>query len=98
MIEVVDGQRKLSECKRIVVKIGSSLLTANGQGLDLDAISHWAKQIADLHNAGHEIILVSSGAVAGRYGSYEACESTHRSTQFTSMCRNWADGPNSYMV
>lgn len=51
MIEVVDGQRKLSECKRIVVKIGSSLLTANGQGLDLDAISHWAKQIADLHNA-----------------------------------------------
>ena len=33
MIEVVDGQRKLSECKRIVVKIGSSLLTANGQGL-----------------------------------------------------------------
>lgn len=64
MIEVVDGQRQLKACKRIVVKIGSSLLTANGQGLDLGAISHWAKQIADLHNAGHEIILVSSGAVA----------------------------------
>ncbi|MGN5764927.1 glutamate 5-kinase [Acinetobacter calcoaceticus] len=64
MIEVVDGQRQLNACKRIVVKIGSSLLTANGQGLDLNAISHWAKQIADLHNAGHEIILVSSGAVA----------------------------------
>ena len=64
MIEVVDGQRQLKDCKRIVVKIGSSLLTANGQGLDLDAISHWAGQIADLHNAGHEIILVSSGAVA----------------------------------
>ncbi len=64
MIEVVDGQRQLKGCKRIVVKIGSSLLTANGQGLDLDAISHWAGQIADLHNAGHEIILVSSGAVA----------------------------------
>ncbi|MFC6052208.1 glutamate 5-kinase [Acinetobacter sp. Ac_877] len=64
MIEVVDGQRQLKGCKRIVVKIGSSLLTANGQGLDINAISHWAKQIADLHNAGHEIILVSSGAVA----------------------------------
>lgn len=64
MIEVVNGQRQLKACKRIVVKIGSSLLTANGQGLDLDAISHWADQIADLHNAGHEIILVSSGAVA----------------------------------
>ncbi len=64
MIEVVNGQRQLTACKRIVVKIGSSLLTANGQGLDLDAISHWANQIANLHNAGHEIILVSSGAVA----------------------------------
>ena len=42
MIEVVDGQRKLEACKRIVVKIGSSLLTANGQGLDIDAISPWA--------------------------------------------------------
>ena len=64
MIEVVNGQRQLKACKRIVVKIGSSLLTANGKGLDLDAISHWAKQIADLQLAGHEIILVSSGAVA----------------------------------
>ena len=64
MIEVVDGQRQLKALKRIVVKIGSSLLTANGQGLDLEAISHWARQIADLHKAGHEIILVSSGAVA----------------------------------
>lgn len=64
MIEVVNGQRQLTGCKRIVVKIGSSLLTANGQGLDLDAISHWASQIADLHRSGHEIILVSSGAVA----------------------------------
>lgn len=36
MIEVVDGQRKLEACKRIVVKIGSSLLTANGQGLDIE--------------------------------------------------------------
>ena len=42
MIEVVDGQRQLNACKRIVVKIGSSLLTANGQGLDLNAISHWS--------------------------------------------------------
>ncbi|TCM67767.1 glutamate 5-kinase [Acinetobacter calcoaceticus] len=64
MIEVVDGQRQLKACQRIVVKIGSSLLTANGQGLDLEAISHWAKQIVDLHHAGHELILVSSGAVA----------------------------------
>lgn len=64
MIEVLNGKRQLTACKRIVVKIGSSLLTANGQGLDLDAISAWASQIAKLHSQGHEIILVSSGAVA----------------------------------
>ena len=64
MIEVVDGQRKLEARKRIVVKSGSSLLTANGQGLDIDAISQWSGDLGDLHNAGHEIILVSSGAVA----------------------------------
>ncbi|MBF7687235.1 glutamate 5-kinase [Acinetobacter rathckeae] len=64
MIKVVDGQRQLERCRRIVVKIGSSLLTANGRGLDIQAISHWAHQIAQLHQAGHQIILVSSGAVA----------------------------------
>lgn len=64
MINVVDGCRQLNNCKRIVVKIGSSLLTAGGQGLDLEAITHWAHQISQLHHAGLEIILVSSGAVA----------------------------------
>ncbi|KAA8734779.1 glutamate 5-kinase [Acinetobacter qingfengensis] len=64
MIEVTGNKRILSNCKRLVVKIGSALLTANGQGLDLQAIAHWAGQIAKLHQQGHEIILVSSGAVA----------------------------------
>ena len=64
MIELLGDKRILSKCKRIVIKIGSALLTANGQGLDLAAIAHWAGQIAKLHRQGHEIILVSSGAVA----------------------------------
>ncbi|CAM3932878.1 glutamate 5-kinase [Psychrobacter arenosus] len=50
--------------KRVVVKIGSSLLTNNGRGLDRTAIYGWAKQIAHLHNQGMEVLLVSSGAVA----------------------------------
>ena len=82
MIEVVDGQRQLKDCKRIVVKIGSSLLTANGQGLDIAAISHWAKQIADLHNVGHEIILVSSDAVAE---GMVRMKLTHRPTDLPSL-------------
>ena len=64
MIEVFEDKRVLSDCNRIVVKIGSALLTANGEGLNLDAISHWAEQLAQLHFQGHEILLVSSGAVA----------------------------------
>ena len=53
-----------SLAKRVVVKIGSSLLTANGEGLDHAAIAHWAEQIATLKASGLEIVLVSSGAIA----------------------------------
>lgn len=49
---------------RIVVKIGSSLLTNNGKGLDRTAIYEWARQIAHLHTQGLEVVIVSSGAVA----------------------------------
>lgn len=50
--------------KRIVVKVGSSLVTNNGEGLDHDAIAKWAKQIARLLKNGHEVLMVSSGAIA----------------------------------
>ena len=50
--------------KRWVIKIGSALLTDNGEGLALKALDHWVEQIAALKNAGNEIVLVSSGAVA----------------------------------
>lgn len=52
------------DIRRVIVKIGSSLLTNNGRGLDRTAIYEWAKQIAHLHNQGMEVLLVSSGAVA----------------------------------
>ncbi len=47
-----------------VVKIGSALLTNDGQGLDTDAISSWVGQIAQLKSQDIEVILVSSGAIA----------------------------------
>jgi glutamate 5-kinase len=52
------------EGKRVVVKIGSALLTANGRGLDQKAIGAWASQLATLQAQGYELLLVSSGAVA----------------------------------
>ena len=54
----------LIKIRRCVVKIGSALLTANGQGLDRDAIAGWVAQIAALRAKGIEVVLVSSGAVA----------------------------------
>ncbi|WP_435980324.1 glutamate 5-kinase [Psychrobacter sp. DM4] len=57
-------QTRNFDIKRVIVKIGSSLLTNNGRGLDRTAIYEWAKQIAKLHNQGTEVLLVSSGAVA----------------------------------
>ena len=59
------SQRKqLGASQRWVIKIGSSLITDAGRGLDSKAIAHWAQQIAELRQQGKELVLVSSGAVA----------------------------------
>lgn len=57
-------RNKITNAKRLVVKIGSSLLTAQGQGLDAKAIADWVSQIATLQKKGVQVLLVSSGAVA----------------------------------
>ncbi|HQR22995.1 MAG TPA: glutamate 5-kinase [Burkholderiaceae bacterium] len=54
----------LQQARRAVVKVGSSLVTNDGRGLDLDAISRWAQQIAHLRSQAKQIVLVSSGAIA----------------------------------
>jgi glutamate 5-kinase len=58
------SKTRLANAKRLVVKVGSALVTNNGAGLDLAAIEDWARQIAVLRDKGREIVLVSSGAVA----------------------------------
>ena len=54
----------LKEKKRIVVKVGTSTLTHDSGGLDLRSMERLARTLADLHGLGHEVILVSSGAIA----------------------------------
>ena len=54
----------LRDAKRIVVKVGSSLVTNDGRGLDEAAIGEWCRQMAHLIRDGREIIMVSSGAIA----------------------------------
>jgi glutamate 5-kinase len=54
----------IARSRRWVVKIGSSLLTADGRGLHRDTLSAWVDQMADRLDQGNELIIVSSGAVA----------------------------------
>ncbi len=54
----------LANAKRLVVKVGSALVTNNGTGLDMAAINDWARQISVLRQQGKEVVLVSSGAIA----------------------------------
>lgn len=55
---------ELAPCRRVVVKIGSSLVTNAGAGLDREAIADWAAQVARLRARGVEVLIVSSGAIA----------------------------------
>ncbi len=54
----------LKQARRIVIKVGSSLVTNQGKGLDHSALADWAAQIATLKRMNKEIVLVSSGAIA----------------------------------
>ena len=54
----------LAAAKTLVVKVGSSLVTNAGRGLDGEAIARWAAQVAELAKLGRQVILVSSGAIA----------------------------------
>ena len=58
------GSSVLRNARRIVVKVGSSLVTNEGRGLDAEAIGQWSEQLAALVKDGREVIMVSSGAIA----------------------------------
>ena len=57
-------RQQVSTGKRWVIKVGSSLITQNGRGLNMDVIANLASQLAALVASGKEVILVSSGAIA----------------------------------
>jgi glutamate 5-kinase len=59
-----DMTSELAKAGRLVVKVGSSLVTNQGQGLDHAALARWVAQIAELRKLGREVLLVSSGAIA----------------------------------
>ena len=56
--------KALAGARRIVVKVGSSLVTNEGRGIDAEAIGNWCRQLAALARQGREVVMVSSGAIA----------------------------------
>ncbi len=54
----------LRHARRIVVKVGSTLVTDEGRGIDAAAIGNWCRQLAALAAQGRELVMVSSGAIA----------------------------------
>ncbi|MDV3241381.1 MAG: glutamate 5-kinase, partial [Methylocaldum sp.] len=60
----MQNRTEFAHARRIIVKIGSALLTGGGRGLDMPAITDWVAQIAVLRHQDIEILLVSSGSVA----------------------------------
>ena len=63
-MQAPSGSPVLRNARRIVVKVGSSLVTNEGRGLDAEAIGQWSEQLAALVKDGREVIMVSSGAIA----------------------------------
>ena len=58
------SRERIPHTRRWVVKIGSALLTRDGAGLDRGALAPWVEQMAGRREQGHDVVLVSSGAVA----------------------------------
>ncbi|MFO1219125.1 MAG: glutamate 5-kinase [Burkholderiaceae bacterium] len=59
-----EARSPLAAARRIVVKVGSSLVTNEGRGVDPQAIGNWCRQLAALARQGREVVMVSSGAIA----------------------------------
>ena len=76
---------------RIVAKLGTSLLTSGTNHLDLQIMANLVKQVAQLYHQGHELIIVSSGAIAaGRQKLKEIPE--HKNTPFKQVLASVGQG------
>ena len=59
-----DLRSHIAGAQRIVVKVGSSSLTQPGDGVDADRVAALVEQIVRRRSRGHQVVLVSSGAIA----------------------------------
>ena len=81
---------RLRRARRLVVKIGSALLTNDGKGLDVPALGQWVDQMAALLGEGVELVIVSSGSVAegmSRLGWSERPKQIHELQAAAAVCQ-----------
>jgi glutamate 5-kinase len=64
----LDTRKDLQKCRRIVIKVGTSTITHASGKINLSRLEKLARELADLHNEGREVLLVTSGAVAAGVG------------------------------
>jgi glutamate 5-kinase len=83
--------KSIAGTKRIVVKVGSTLVTNNGAGLDRQAIAMWAEQVSALLKQGCQVLMVSSGAIAEGMQRLED-QPPSRDSSIASCCCSWANG------
>ncbi len=83
----------IQQASRIIIKVGSSLVTNDGRGLDHAAIARWAAQIAALRALGKEVVLVSSGAIAEGMLRLGFEQAPHRHPRTAGLRRRRPDGP-----
>ena len=57
-------RREVAEARRVVIKVGSSSLSSESHGLNTDRVAALVRTLADCHDEGHDVVLVSSGAIA----------------------------------
>lgn len=65
---ILDTRKDLQKCRRIVIKVGTSTITHASGKINLSRLEKLARELADLHNEGREVLLVTSGAVAAGVG------------------------------
>jgi len=83
--------------KRIIAKFGTSLITGGIGRLDLKAMASLVDQIAQLHSQGHEVIIVSSGAVAAGRQKLKADQGAQRYPIQAGACLSRAKSAHAYL-
>ena len=91
--ELAMSERRCAHARRIVVKVGSSLVTNEGRGVDADAIGNWCRQMAALARQGREVVMVSSGAIAEGMKRLGWSARPQRAARAAGRGRGRPDGP-----